>query len=277
MRLSCIPVSLFPAVRSGEWTFEDWVRLAAELGLDGVEWSAGFLDPADEHGARTMRDALDRHSMKISMLTAQPDFTHPDVTARAAEVDRLRWIIGCAATLGAPYVRVTAGQAYPQVAVADGVASAVASIEAVIPTAHDTGVKLAFENHSKSAFWEFGDFARLGAVFIEILGRLDDPAVVVNFDTANPTAAGEDPVALYRRVASRVEHVHVNETARPGVYEPTAIGEGAVPQVAVLAELRRAGYDGWLSIEEASGRGRDGVEHAIAVVRDLWQQAAAAV
>jgi len=37
----------------------------------------------------------------------------------------------------------------------------------------------------------------------------------------------------------------------------------------------RAGWDGWMCMEEASGMGRVGVEAAACFIRETWQAAAA--
>jgi phosphoglycolate phosphatase-like HAD superfamily hydrolase len=53
-------------------------------------------------------------------LTCAPDFTNPDAMVRTAEIARTRKDIEVADALGATCVRITAGQAHPQTARADG-------------------------------------------------------------------------------------------------------------------------------------------------------------
>ena len=43
MKLSCLPVSLFPEIISGRMSVAEWAKLATEVGLDGLDLSVLFL------------------------------------------------------------------------------------------------------------------------------------------------------------------------------------------------------------------------------------------
>ena len=43
MKLSCLPVSLYEGIFSGERSVLDWVRLGGDLGLDGIDVSVKFF------------------------------------------------------------------------------------------------------------------------------------------------------------------------------------------------------------------------------------------
>ena len=81
---------------------------------------------------------------------------------------------------------------------------------------------------------------------------------------------------LLKQVLHRVVCVHAADTRTRGTLEPVLIGTGLVPFVEIFATLKRAGFDGWICIEEASGMGRAGVEAAANYVRRAWVEAAAA-
>lgn len=70
------------------------------------------------------------------------------------------------------------------------------------------------------------------------------------------------------KVLDRVETIHVTDMRHRGSFSPTAIGSGVTPNRAVFQYLKANGFDGWLCIEEASGRGFAGVRDAYEYVND---------
>ena len=102
---------------------------------------------------------------------------------------------------------------------------------------------------------------------VETLLRLTDPVLVgLCFDTGHYTFGGGDALAGLRRHADRIWHVHFKDcdpavaarsreegreyvaSVRAGVFCELGRGEVAFP--AVVDELRRAGYDGWIVVEQ---------------------------
>ena len=108
---------------------------------------------------------------------------------------------------------------------------------------------------------------------MEILDALSDTPLGVCFDTANPLVLGEDVLTLLEQVIHRIVVVHIFDLREVRVFEPVRVGTGASPIPQVFSHMRQAGYDGWLSIEEASRSGQDGFTESIAFVRKTWQQA----
>ena len=70
-------------------------------------------------------------------------------------------------------------------------------------------------------------------------------------DTAHVQAGGGDPTAILRQYASRVNYVHLKDI-KHGVFVPLGQGEQNYPQI--LAALKDAGYDGWITVELDSFR-----------------------
>jgi len=267
MKLSCIPVTYFDAISSGRMPVERWLDFAAELGLDGVECGPLLIQPLGPVSAARFRKLAEARGLEVSNYTGYSDFTHPDSEVRARELEHVRANIRLALELGAPSLRVLTGQQRPEVSRRDGVDWVVESIRRAADEAARAGLRLNLENHTKAFTWTHFDFAIRGEVFLEILDRLKDAPVGVQFDIANPLVAGEDPLALFERVRERIGYVHVNDVARPGVFEFVHAGTGVAPIRQVLAELRRQGYQGWVGIEEASRTGEEGFRKAVAFSR----------
>lgn len=269
MKLSCIPVSFFNGISSGLMPLEEWLDFAAGLGLDGVECGPLLIQPLGPVSPHEFRKQAELRGLAVSNYTGYSDFTHPNREDRERELEAMRAGIAVAKALGAPSLRVLTGQRRPGVSRSEGVAWIVECIRRAAEEADRSGLRLNLENHTKAFTWEDFDFAMQGEIFLEILERLKDAPVGVQFDIANPLVAGEDPVALFEKVRDRIGYVHVNDVARPGVFEFVAAGDGIAPVSRVLMELRGLGYQGWLGIEEASRTGREGFYKAVRYVRGL--------
>ena len=272
MKLSCLPVSLYDDIFTGKSTVADWIRLGAELGLDAVDFSIKFFPKRDAETIRDTRTTLERCSIEPCMLACYSDFTHPDAVQRAQELTDLKADIALAKALDARFIRVTAGQNHPGTERAAGVQWVADGFRRALDEATKHGITLAYENHTKGAPWEYWDFSQPTEIFLEILDALSDTPLGVCFDTANPLVLREDVLALLEQVVHRIVVVHIFDLREIGVFEPVRVGTGASPIPQVFSRMRQAGYDGWLSIEEASRSGEQGFMESVAFVRETWQQ-----
>ena len=90
MKLSCLPVSLYPELSAGTRTLADWFRFAAELGLDGADVSVVHLASTEADYLRTLRSQATDAGVQIAMLVTYADFTleaydpHPHIKAEVA-------------------------------------------------------------------------------------------------------------------------------------------------------------------------------------------------
>ncbi|MFM7042618.1 MAG: sugar phosphate isomerase/epimerase family protein [Planctomycetaceae bacterium] len=274
-RLAAFPKAYMRALcRDGSMRVAEWIDLAATLGVEGVEWYAGFLEMADEAAWPRFRAAVEAHGMTIPMMCCSPDFTHPDPAFRAAEIAKqIRWI-DMTATLGGSYCRVLSGQRRPELSVDEGVRLAAESIRACLPHAAAKGVTLILENHYKDDFWQYPEFAQKLEVFCALVAAIDDPHFGVNYDPSNAFLAGDDPLELLRRVAHRVVTMHASDRSlvegtledlrrEEGGVEGYArrlkhgeIGKGLNDYDAIFSILAGRGFRGWISIED----GVDGID-----------------
>jgi sugar phosphate isomerase/epimerase len=205
---------------------------------------------------------------QIPMLCCSPDFTHPDLAFRQKEIEKQKnWIRMCQ-TLGGKYCRVLSGQRRPELTVEEGIQYAVECIEECLPFAAEYGITLIIENHYKDDFWEFPEFAQKMDVFCELVGRINHPSFGVNYDPSNTFLAGEDPLELLYRVSHRVVTMHASDRYLiEGTIEDLRkeeggavgyakrlrhgeIGKGLNDYDAIFSELKRVGFDGWISIED---------------------------
>ena len=276
MKLSCLPVSLYDGIFTGKSTVADWIQLGAELGLDAVDFSIKFFPKRDTETIKNTRTALEKFSIEPCMLACYCDFTHPDAAQRAQELTDLKADIELAKALGAKFIRVTAGQNHPGTEREAGVRWVTDGFRRALDEAEKHGITLAYENHTKGAPWDYWDFSQLTEIFLEILDALADTPLGVCFDTANPLVLGEDVLALLEQVIQRIVVLHIFDLRAVKVFEPVRVGTGASPIPQIFSRLRQTGYDGWLSIEEASRSGQEGFTQSIAYVRETWEHALSA-
>jgi sugar phosphate isomerase/epimerase len=269
--------------RDGSMTLQEWIELAAPLGLDGLEYYSGMRELADPANWANARRQVEAAGMVIPMLCCSPDFSQPDPALRRQEIERERTWIRMAAELGAGYCRVLSGQRRPGLTTGQGLDLVVANIEACLPEAEKCGVTLILENHYKDDFWTYPEFAQKLDVFCALVDRVHHPRLGVNYDPSNAFLAGDDPLELLERVKRRVVTMHASdryllrgtledlrkeEDGATGYAQRLAhgeIGKGLNDYDAIFGTLRAAGFDGWISIED----GVNGMDQLAASVRFL--------
>jgi sugar phosphate isomerase/epimerase len=255
-------------VRDRTMTVFDWIEMAADLPIDGLELYDGFLASLDEAYLEKVRGALAQRHLAMPMLCCSPDFTRPGADERRQEIAREQRLIEVTAFLGGQSCRVLSGQRRPEVTRAQGVRWVVESIKELLPYAAEKKVVLALENHYKDNYWQYPEFAQKRDVFLEIVNQIDSPWFGVQYDPSNAIVAGEDPLELLESVKRRVVTMHASDRfLKPGhtleelrriedsvgyaaILSHGVIGQGLNDYPRIFRLLREVGYQGWVSIED---------------------------
>lgn len=258
---------------TGAFTIRQFAEVGRSLALDGLEFYTGFLELRDERRWDEHRKVIEEHGLRIPMLCASPDFTHPDPAFRQHQVGLQKGWIDMAATLGASFCRVLSGQRRPEVTREEGLRYAADCITACLDYAADRRVTLILENHYKDGYWQHPEFAQKMDLFLDLVSRIDHPRFGINYDPSNTLLAGEDPLELLRKIKQRVVTMHASDRyLAVGSIEDLRkeedvvgyarrlhhgeIGKGMNDYDAIFRELSGAGFNGWISIED----GTEGVE-----------------
>jgi inosose dehydratase len=254
------------------WTNDDMPELGGDIPLEtclaetklagyaGIELGGKF--PRD---AATLRPILARHGLALvsGWYSAQLcRRSAEDEQAAVAAHLALLAAMGCRVMVFAEGHGSTDGDPNAPLSrrpvLADGDwAPFCARLNAVARHLRGAGVQLAFHHHMGTVVQTEAEIDRLMAGTTADVGLL--------LDTGHLVFAGGDPVAVARRHASRIVHVHCKDVRRPvldaalkadqsflaavlaGVF--TVPGDGSIDFAAVLAELRPRGYAGWLVVE----------------------------
>jgi sugar phosphate isomerase/epimerase len=246
----------------------DWIEMAADLPVDGLELYDGFLETLDEGYLEKVRLAIERRRLEMPLLCCSPDFTQPDPDARRKEIEREKKMIDVTASLGGRFCRVLSGQRRPQITRAEGIRLVVESIRELLGHACQRGIVLTLENHYKDNYWKYPEFAQHLDVFMEIVGQINSPWFGVQFDPSNTLVAGEDPLDLLEQVKSRVVTMHASDRNLMSGHTLDDLNkaEGSIGYAAFLSHgvignglndyprifqiLKQAGFQGWISIED---------------------------
>jgi sugar phosphate isomerase/epimerase len=274
-KIAAFPKAYMHALcKDGSMKLSEWFELASGLGVDGVEFYAGFLEMQDPGNWPAIRMQVESMGLEIPMMCCSPDFTHPDPAFRNKEIDKQRYWIDMTAALGGKYCRVLSGQRRPTLTMQEGVKLAADCIYECLPYAAANGVTLILENHYKDDFWEYPEFAQKMDVFCALVDAVQHPNFGVNYDPSNAYIAGDDPIELLKRVSHRVVTMHASdryliegtledlrreESGAAGYAKRLRhgeIGKGLNDYDQIFTELKRVGFDSWISIED----GVDGIE-----------------
>jgi sugar phosphate isomerase/epimerase len=250
-----------------------WIELAAELPVDGLELYDGFFPGFDAAYVGQVREALAARHLLMPMLCFSPDFTQPDPARRQAEVERQKRMIDLVAAFDCPAprtCRVLSGQRRPEVQVTDGIAWVVECLRELLPYAAERQVILAMENHYKDNYWRHPEFAQHLPVLQRIVEQIDSPWFGINYDPSNAILAGEDPLAVLDALKERVVSMHASDRfLKPGhsieelrrqedsvgyaaILEHGEIGKGMNDYDAMFRTLQAVGFHGWISIEDGT-------------------------
>ena len=273
MKISCLPVSLFADICDGKSDIIQWASEAKKLGYDAIDISIMFLKNRTPTYLSKLKKGLAEINMPIAMMTTYPDFTNPDPKQRKREFEYLVSDIALASEIGISYLRILAGQAHPEMGIEEGIGLVVDNFKKIASFGEYYGVGLVFEDHAKPGAWDHVDFCYPPEIFLRICEGIRGTSIRVNYDTGNITAYGGDAVEVLSKVIDLVETVHVSDMSEKGRFSPTTIGAGVVPNKEIFHLLKKNGFNGWLCIEEGSGRGLEGIKIAHSFVKDASNNA----
>ena len=289
-KLAAFPKAFMQALcKDGSMKLSEWIKLATALDVEGLEWYAGFIEMKDEKNWHGFRKQVEDEGKEIPMMCCSPDFTHPDAAFRKKEIEKQKFWIDMTYALGGSYCRVLSGQRRPELTIEQGIDLAASSIEECLPYAEKHGITLIIENHYKDDFWEYPEFAQKMDIFSKLVDKIHHPYFGVNYDPSNTYIAGEDPLELLYKVSDRVVTMHASDRyLKEGTIEDLRqeeggsqgyakrlahgeIGKGLNDYDAIFSELKRVGFDSWISIEDGVD-GMDQLERSVAFLRKKLAQ-----
>ena len=271
-RLAAFPKGFFDEIVARRMTVFRWIELAGQLELDGVELYPNFLDSFDRAYVERVRGEAAARGLAIPMMCNSPDFTSPDAGDRRREVERTKDMFRVTAELGGTFCRVLSGQNRPGLDEDETLRWVIDCLWQLVPHAQAAGITMTIENHYKDGLWEYPEFAQSHRLYLAILDGVDTPWLKAQYDPSNCIVAGEDQYELLERVLPRVATMQASDRYLEGgtledlrgmaqdplhgyakIVRHGVIGRGLNDYDRIFGILARAGYTGWVSIEDGDG------------------------
>jgi sugar phosphate isomerase/epimerase len=292
LNISAFPKCYLEQIASGQMSVFEWIDMAKQLDADGLEMYEGFFTSFESGYLDCIGEAIHTASFTMPMLCCSPDFTAPDVNKRKREIEREAHMIRITRRLGGPRAvcRILSGQRYPEVSWQQGKEWVLEAFHELIPVAIEHDIVLGMENHYKDGFWKYPEFAQKADDFVDIVdGVFERDHFGVQYDPSNAIVAGDDPIALLRRVAGRVVSMHASDRylaegttldqlrQNDGTlgYSPNlrhgVTGKGLNDYDAIFRILAEHDYRGWVSIEDGMN-GMEEMAESIAFLRSMSER-----
>jgi sugar phosphate isomerase/epimerase len=200
-----------------------FVDLVQEFGARSIEIHTPQLGCLDDEGFAQLRDRLASANIEPVISNGSPLQFMAEALEAAVKLGAKTVRVGLSPVLCGD--RAAHGAEWPRM-----IANVRSTLTEFAPRAADRGLTLAIEDHQDFGSQELLDFAEEAGDNVGIC-----------FDTGNPLAVAEDPIAFAKRVAHRVRHVHLKDYNAQFTDEGyrlvrCAIGDGAVP-FAQLAQI----------------------------------------
>ena len=267
MKISVSSYSYSKKMKAGEMTQLDVPRVASEMGIEGIDFTE--LKPNEEPTlqeqldyAAQIRAEAEKYGMTIVGYTIGANLYQGSAEEDEKEVERLKGQVDVAVALGAKVMR---HDVCKKEKLDDG---SVVSFAKMLPTiaenarkvteyAASKGIKTCSENHGYVA----QDSDRVEALYNAV--NHENYGLLIDF--GNFACVDEDSAKAVSRLAAYAVHVHAKDfrfypygrvTEEKGFCTRgcnklvgCAIGEGDVPVAQCVAIMKRAGYDGFMTIE----------------------------
>ncbi|SFZ85927.1 Sugar phosphate isomerase/epimerase [Devosia enhydra] len=260
-----------PLLLEGSMDVPAMFRWIAEQGATHLEIATLTFTPKGRDSAWELTDepellaalvaGAQETGVEISGICIPADFTSEDADERAAQLARAKRAVDTCARLGARYFRhdVTEwARKEADYAEFEALFPRIAELsQALADHAAPLGVTTSVENH--------GFFMNGSERVLRLIAAVDRPNFGATIDVGNFLCVDEEALIGTRRLASAASFVHLkdfhvrrNAIGRgPGWLRTqfgqeicgSVIGYGDLPLVDIVAALRAAGYDGYVSLE----------------------------
>jgi sugar phosphate isomerase/epimerase len=216
-------------------SYADLIRMAADLGADGVDLTTYWLADTNDETLFPLKRLAYRSGIAIYTIGVRARMAQPTAELQAGEVETVRKWLDVAQRLGASHVRIFGG-AVPKGATEDqAVVWAVETLKRCADEAAKKGITLGVEDD--------GGLTTNADRTVEIVKKADSPWVGINLDIGNFPNDAYNQIEMCAPYATNVHfksQVHLDHQSHPADWNR------------VLGILGKAGYRGYLALEYES-------------------------
>jgi Sugar phosphate isomerases/epimerases len=252
-----------------QMTVREAADLFAHSGMDAIEiiyqpgYKCGYGPGTTDQQLMDDKAFFDKIGLEVSgIVSYASDYNQPDEQRRSEAVNDCRRCIGIARILSAKFIRIYGGtflDGDTEFELKRGIL--VSTMRSLAQEAAKAGVSLIIENH-------FNTMTTGPRITMDIVSEIGMDNVGILYDQANiGFLSGENYKECIEIQKDKIMYVHVKDFAfkKPGMKftagsvthvneEERAViskvvGEGILPWPDILTDLKRIGYDGYLSLE----------------------------
>jgi sugar phosphate isomerase/epimerase len=238
LKTSLNAFSFNASLLDGSMTISDMLDFCADSGFEGVDITGYYFKgypqvPSDEYLFQIKRKAF-RLGLEISGTGVRNDFTIADKTKREQEVALVKNWIEVAAKIGAPVIRIFAGNQKNEGITKEQVTEwMLKDIQTCVDYGKQHGVIIGLQNHN--------DFIQTAGQVIRIIETINSEWLGLILDTGSYRVL--DP---YEEIAKSVKYT-INWQIKENVFINGAEKETDLDKL--MGIIKSSGYKGYLPIE----------------------------
>lgn len=214
-------------------SYEDLIRLAVELNVDGLDLTVYWFPDTSDAFLLPLRRTAYRMGVELYAISIRTDMCRPPGDRRDAEIAEVRRWVDAAQKLGAGHIRVFGGDV-PDGATEDQAAGwAIETLKRCADYAGSKGLILGLENH--------GGITERAERVIEIVKQVDSPWVGINLDSGNFHA---EPYRQFEMCVPLAVNVQLKSEIKVGDARPEP-----ADWPRLFGMLARGGYKGYVALE----------------------------
>ena len=244
-------------LESGAMRYDDLVRMAVDLDLDGLDLTVYWFPNTTDEFLMPLRNLANRSGVPIYSISIRTNMCQPTAELQAKEVASIRQWVDVASKLGAGHIRVFGGDV-PRGRTEDEAADWVTEIlTAASSYAAAHGVILGLENH--------GGITLRAERIIQIVKKVNSPWVGINLDTGNFRENFYEQIRMCLPYAVNAQFKTVMRGLK-GEVEPSDWER-------IVKMFAESGYKGYLALEYEENRpAREAFPPLMRKLRDLARQ-----
>ncbi len=226
-------------------TYEDFLKRAIELKVDGVSLETCFFESTDDDYLKNLKEIIDQGNLEVVVAWGHLDGLEYGESKAAVE-DMLGHFKACE-ILGSKVLRMVGCPPGPPKEPQPIMDKIVQVMKDPVKTAEDKGIKFAMENH-----YDFNCDEML-----TIIEQVGSPYFGMTYDTGNALRIGNEPVKYAKKLAPHIFATHVKDIAPIYGADPVEwdffssvpVGDGIIDMPALVKTLTGEGYNGLFAIE----------------------------
>lgn len=227
-------------------TYEEFLKRAASLKVDGVSLETCFFESFDESYLKRLREIIDGAGLEVVVAWGHPDGYEGGKKPEAFE--DLKPHFKTCDILGAKIMRIVGSSlAFRHEDHRKQINKLSEILKTPAAMASDNGIKLAMENH----------FDFTADEILEIIDGVSSKWFGVTFDTANALRIGDRPENFVNTLKNHIFATHTKDCAplyggNPGdwfFFASVPVGKGIINFPNLVSSLGAGGYQGLFAVE----------------------------